>query len=84
MTTTWVLLHLIAQLLNARSNAGLAEDSDGVFGCAAQAPHGVEDALGERLTGALEDDQERDAKDVLVLVVRRLQTLDELWHRPGG
>jgi len=84
LTTTWVLLHLVAQFLYARSDAGLAEYSDGIFGRASQAPHGVEDALRERLTRSLEDDQERNAKYVLVLVVWRLQSLDELWHRPGG
>jgi len=79
---TWVDLELLTQRRDARPDARLAKDSDGVGGGATQTPHGVEDALRQRLTVPLLTDAQRDAEHRPITVVGRLAALHQPRHQP--
>ena len=51
---------------------------------APQVPQGLLQAEGQRLARPLHVHDEGDPKHVLVLVVRYLHPLHELWHGPAG
>lgn len=64
----------VAKLLCAVTNL--------VEALAPQVPQGLLQSEGQRLPRTLNMHDERHSENVLVLVVRYLYSLHELWHRP--
>lgn len=81
---TWVGLQLFTKRRYARPHAGLAEDADSISSSASETPHGVQDALRQRLPVTLLTDDQRHTEHCSVWVVWRSTALHQTRNKPAS